>query len=209
MAADRPLVILLNGPLGIGKSTLGEVLGEAIDRCVTLDGDRLSAINPPPADELASLHDTVALLAGHHLKAGYDRFVINHYWADARQIAALVSKLRAIMPDAQVRRFLLRTIRLSQVMIACRDSVPVGYAALHNGWLDQLYIHPDHHRLGIGTALLAWARRDAPGLRLYCFAHNARARAFYGSHGGRILSEGDGSDNEEGLPDLLIGFPET
>ncbi len=135
--------------------------------------------------------------------------------ADAGTLAAIHRRAResAAIPNlhsrTSIRRFLLRTIQQSQVMIACRDGAPVGYAALHNGWLDQLYIHPDHHRLGIGTTLLAWARRDTPGLRLYCFAHNARARAFYRSHGGVILSEGDGTDNEEGLPDLLIGFPET
>jgi cytidylate kinase len=33
----QAMVILLNGPLGIGKSTLGEALGEAIDASVTLD----------------------------------------------------------------------------------------------------------------------------------------------------------------------------
>ena len=38
--------------------------------------------------------------------------------------------------------------------LVSRDGAPVGYAALHNGWLDQLYIHPDHHRRGIGTTLL-------------------------------------------------------
>jgi ribosomal protein S18 acetylase RimI-like enzyme len=135
--------------------------------------------------------------------------------ADAGTLAAIHRRAResAAIPNphsrTSIRRFLLRTIQNSQVMIACRDGAPVGYAALHNGWLDQLYIHPEHHRRGIGTALLAWARRDTPGLRLYCFAHNARALAFYRSHGGMILSEGDGSDNEEGLPDLLLGFPET
>ena len=135
--------------------------------------------------------------------------------ADAGTLAAIHRRAResAAIPNlhsrTSIRRFLLRTVQQSQVMIACHDGTPVGYAALHNGWLDQLYIHPEHHRRGIGTALLAWARRDTPGLRLYCFAHNARALAFYRSHGGMILSEGDGSDNEEGLPDLLLGFPET
>lgn len=135
--------------------------------------------------------------------------------ADAGTLAAIHRRAResAAIPNlhsrTSVRRFLLRTIRQSQVMVACRDGAPVGYAALHNGWLDQLYVHPGHHRRGIGTALLAWARRESPGLRLYCFAHNARALAFYRSHGGVILSEGDGSDNEEELPDLLLGFPET
>jgi thymidylate kinase len=103
----RPLVILLNGPLGVGKSTLGEVLGEAIDRCVTLDGDRLAALNPPPADELASLHETIALLVGHHLARGYDRFVINHYWSTREQIFQLEDRLRAAAPGCEFRPFLL------------------------------------------------------------------------------------------------------
>ena len=70
MSGPDPLVVLLNGPLGIGKSTLGEVLGEALDRSVTLDGDALAALNPPPADEAASLHSTIVLLVGHHLASG-------------------------------------------------------------------------------------------------------------------------------------------
>ena len=94
----EPLVLLLNGPLGIGKSTLGELLGEAIDRSVTLDGDALAALNPPPADEAASVHETFALLVAHHLARGYDRFIINHYWSAPAEIADLEQRLRMIAP---------------------------------------------------------------------------------------------------------------
>jgi hypothetical protein len=107
MGNSRPLVVVLNGPLGVGKSTLAEVLGEAIDRCATLDGDRLTALNPPPADELASLHETLALLVRHHLARGYDRFVINHYWSSPGQISDLRSRLRAAAPGVEVRCFRL------------------------------------------------------------------------------------------------------
>ena len=53
------MIILLNGPLGIGKSTLAEALAESIDLCVMLDGDHLVAANPPPADEQEHLHATI------------------------------------------------------------------------------------------------------------------------------------------------------
>ncbi|RAK52684.1 hypothetical protein DJ018_10830 [Phenylobacterium deserti] len=89
------LIVLLNGPLGVGKSTLGEVLGEAIEGSVTLDGDWLTACNPPPADETSYLHETIALLVKHHLANGYSCFVINHYWSTPAQIADLAERLHA------------------------------------------------------------------------------------------------------------------
>lgn len=104
---SRPLVILLNGPLGIGKSTLGEALGEVLERSVTLDGDSLAALNLPPADEMAYLHETIALLVAHHLRSGYDRFIINHYWPYAAEIDDLAVRLRAIAPGASIRAFRL------------------------------------------------------------------------------------------------------
>lgn len=64
-------MIVLNGPLGIGKSTLAEVLMESIDGCVMLDGDRVAAVNPPPPDPRAHLHATFALLVAHHQAFGY------------------------------------------------------------------------------------------------------------------------------------------
>jgi hypothetical protein len=39
-APHATMIIVLNGPLGIGKSTLAEALTESIDACVMLDGDR-------------------------------------------------------------------------------------------------------------------------------------------------------------------------
>jgi chloramphenicol 3-O-phosphotransferase len=58
------MIIVLNGPLGIGKSTLAEALTESVDGCVMLDGDRLVAVNPPHREELDHLHSTIAPLTG-------------------------------------------------------------------------------------------------------------------------------------------------
>ena len=99
------MIIVLNGPLGIGKSTLAEALTESIDSCVMLDGDSLVAANPPYQDELEHVHSTIALLVEHHWRFGYRTFVINHLWRSAAELADLHRRLEPI--DADIRCFLL------------------------------------------------------------------------------------------------------
>ncbi|MEX2110619.1 MAG: Gar/GrdA family gentamicin resistance ATP-binding protein [Gemmatimonadaceae bacterium] len=101
------MFIVLNGPLGIGKSTLAEALTESIESCVMLSGDGLLAVNPPPTDELEYLHSTIALLVGHHRSCGYRHFVIEHAWRSSAQVADLRRRLIAVDGDADIRCFLL------------------------------------------------------------------------------------------------------
>ena len=101
------MIIVLNGPLGIGKSTLAEAVTEQIAQCVKLDRDSVVAANPPPADELEYLHSTIALLVAHHRRHGYRHFVIDHVWRRPEELADLRRRLRDVDPDADVRCFLL------------------------------------------------------------------------------------------------------
>jgi thymidylate kinase len=99
------MIIVLNGPLGIGKSTLAEALTENIDGCVMLDGDRLVAVNPPQRDELAHLHSTIALLVAHHYRYGYRYFIIDYIWRSSAELADLRHHIVHI--DSDIRCFLL------------------------------------------------------------------------------------------------------
>jgi hypothetical protein len=101
------MFIVLNGPLGVGKSTLAEALSESIEYCAMLSGDCLLAVNPPPADEVGHLHSAIALLVGHHRRAGYRHFVIEHVWRSPTELADLRQQLIAVDADAEVRCFLL------------------------------------------------------------------------------------------------------
>jgi shikimate kinase len=101
------MIIVLNGPLGIGKSALAESLAESIDGCVMLDGDHLVAANPPPADEVEYLHSTVALLVAHHRRFGYRHFVIDHLWRTPAELDDLRRRLLEVDPGAEIRCFLL------------------------------------------------------------------------------------------------------
>ena len=104
---ESRMIILLNGPLGIGKSTLAEALSESIDQCVMLDGDDLVAANPPPPDEVEYLHSTLALLVAHHRCFGYRHFVIDHLWRSQSELDDLRRRLVEIDSAADIRCFLL------------------------------------------------------------------------------------------------------
>lgn len=101
------MIIILNGPVGIGKSTLAEALMERIELCAMIEGDSLVAVNPPPADELEHLHSTIELLVMHHRRFGYRHFVIDHLWRSASDLADLRRRLTRRDPDVEVRCVLL------------------------------------------------------------------------------------------------------
>lgn len=79
----------------------------------------------------------------------------------------------------------------------------VGFIAFRAGWIDQLYIDPDHQGRAIGPALLANALEDRTPRQLWTFQRNARARAFYEARGFRAIRFTDGENNEEKTPDVL------
>ena len=80
----------------------------------------------------------------------------------------------------------------------------VGVASLEGDVLAQLYVLPGYQGIGIGSALFAKAQELRPaGFTFYVFQRNARARAFYKRRGCVAIAFGDGSDNEEGEPDVL------
>ena len=103
----------------------------------------------------------------------------------------------------------MKSTRLNQgsVWVARRKGGIVGFLALDGDHVDQLYLRPGFYRAGIGSRLLAVAMAASPeGLNLYTFQCNARARAFYEAHGFQTLRFGDGSETEEGEPDVLYAW---
>jgi hypothetical protein len=101
------MIVVLNGPLGIGKSTLAEALMESMESCVLLDGDHVVAANPAPSAETGYLHSTIALLVGHHQRHGYRHFVINHVWQSPEELDDLRQRLLQVDPHADVHCFRL------------------------------------------------------------------------------------------------------
>lgn len=94
------------------------------------------------------------------------------------------------------RLFVGNTVWLAEV-----EGGLAGYAAVAPGWLNHLYVHPEHQGAGVGLALLAQAMDGADELQLWTFQRNARARSFYETRGFALIELTDGSGNEEREPD--------
>lgn len=88
------------------------------------------------------------------------------------------------------------------------DDEVVGYASIRGGFLDSLYVLPEHHGTGVGSALLDVVKARCPdGFELWVFESNRPARDFYSRRGFVELERTDGSDNEERSPDLKLAWP--
>ena len=84
-----------------------------------------------------------------------------------------------------------------------QDGVPVGYAAMKDGELHDLYVAPEAQRRGVGSALFERVQAAYPdGFRFWVFRDNTRARPFYDARGCVVVDSSDGN-NEEQLPDVL------
>jgi GNAT superfamily N-acetyltransferase len=131
---------------------------------------------------------------------------------DAEEVAetftASFETLLTFLPNLHTheehRRFIAEIVpRDHEVWVAVHDGRVVGLAAVGADTLGHLYVHPDHHGRGVGSALLEKTKELRPdGFTLWTFPANERACRFYERHGLQAIEFGDGSGNEEKVPDV-------
>jgi len=100
-----------------------------------------------------------------------------------------------------------RLMTTNEVWVTELGGEVAGYIGFHAGWIDHLYIAPDHQGDGLGARLLDKALEDGSERRLWTFQQNTRARAFYEKRGFQPETFTDGADNEEKTPDVLYFRP--
>lgn len=83
----------------------------------------------------------------------------------------------------------------------------LGYIATREGWIEQLFVHPDRHGQGVGAALLASVLAQGEPRQLWTFQANSRARGFYERRGFRAVEFTEGEGNEERTPDVRYVWP--
>jgi putative acetyltransferase len=72
-----------------------------------------------------------------------------------------------------------RYLPFAELWVAVEDDRPVGFLGMAGNKAESLFVDPDHHRRGVGRALLAHAFRLYGPLRIDVNEQNHAARAFY------------------------------
>lgn len=77
----------------------------------------------------------------------------------------------------------------SQVYVYEKESVVLGFYALHDNCLAALFVDPMHQGAGIGSQLMAHALQQRSQLELTVYKDNAPSVAFYLARGFNIINE--------------------
>lgn len=102
------MIIIINGSLGVGKTSVADQLHYKFDKSVHLDGDAIGDVHPFEIyDEarISHLYHTLELLIGFHQKNGYHNFVINYVFESSESLQELLNLLCPL--DASIHAYRL------------------------------------------------------------------------------------------------------
>jgi broad-specificity NMP kinase len=95
------MIIIINGSLGVGKSSVADQLHCKFEKSVHLDGDCIGDVHPFEIYDdarIGYLYRTLELLVGFHQKNGYHNFVINYVFESSESLQELLNLLRQLDP---------------------------------------------------------------------------------------------------------------
>ncbi len=103
MEASRPpqLVVILNGPAGVGKTTVGRLLAGRVANGVCIEGDALAAFivtRAPGAVHAGLGYENGATIAANYVRAGYDLVVFEYCFEERRHVQRFLDAYTAPAP---------------------------------------------------------------------------------------------------------------
>lgn len=100
------MVIVLNGPLGVGKSETGWQIIRSLRRAAMIDVDFVVAVHPfdhQSDSDVAYAHESAAVLAEHHWQNGFEDLVVNWVFETPAQLGDLRLRFERFGPLAPYR----------------------------------------------------------------------------------------------------------
>lgn len=96
------MIIIINGSLGVGKTSVASQLHYKFAKAVHLDGDSIGDVQPFEIYDdarIQHLYQTLELLIGFHQRYGYQHFVINYVFETSASLQSLIDLLHPLDPS--------------------------------------------------------------------------------------------------------------
>jgi hypothetical protein len=103
------MIIIINGPLGIGKTQTSWAIIRRFERGVMLDADYVAEFHPFDYyndEHLAYAHATLRVLTAHHISHGFQNFVINWIFESPFQL----DRLKRLLGDLGLPIYAFRLV---------------------------------------------------------------------------------------------------
>lgn len=151
------MIIIINGPCGIGKSATSWALNALFERSVMLDGDYIGAVHPfeiYDSQRVAYLYKTLShLIRFHKEEGGYPNFVINYVFESPNSLAKLKAELASVEADIYAFR-LVADDEAIEARIRGRETDPDELAWYLNRYKELVAIQSEAAKLGdLGTVI--------------------------------------------------------
>lgn len=126
-------LIIINGPIGIGKSTIGNSLGLSLNNSIWLDGDWLFAMNPQIDIQfnISMILDNVVYILNNSLKHPELEHII-FYWVLPEE--KMITEILEGIKKNKFRLFKF-TLLCSEEELTYRNFKRTGIKKDHPGWL--------------------------------------------------------------------------
>lgn len=102
------MIIIINGSVGVGKTSISFSVQERFKKSIMLDGDYIGAVHPFQIyneERTKYLYQTITHLLKFHYTNGYSNFVINYVFETPSQLQSLIDLLEPI--DNEIHCFWL------------------------------------------------------------------------------------------------------
>jgi len=132
-----------------------------------------------------------------------DRAALLAVWVDSAAVAHPF--WTAARFEDERRDIVEQFLPVAETYVFERNGAVVGFISLLGNEVGGIFVAPQYHGQGIGTALMDWARDSRDVLELDVFEANEIGRAFYAAYGFAVVEQR--VDEATGLPVLRLRLP--
>ena len=93
------MIVIINGSLGVGKTSVADAIHQRFTKSIHLDGDAIGDEHPfeiYDQNRIDRLYRALALLVDFYRREGYQDFIINYVFESAQSLEDLLGLLRPL-----------------------------------------------------------------------------------------------------------------